>query len=307
MSPTSATYLLDPEQARPVEFNYQNCIYHVCPNCARAYELRTCHGELIVTFELCEKHVDAHNDRRFDQDLLDQIRQDIHLVYPPEICAITTPPEWIPTLLHGDYTRVTRDVKLETAEPVIIFAHADGCSRSENPDIVIISLTAISHLDDIARTHLANIKDILDSDNPTARLALKAEHTRLENCLAASNTAKGMYIKCCTGEYRNALDDELIPDSTAPNGYRSSDFGYAVLDLEGPCERKRWTFNEDGWPNPIPTTFTYLKLKKQLEHVTNGQETEDDLLQTAWYMTRSGKRSEGFLRKYPDGKYTSRG
>ena len=56
---TSATYLLDPEQALPVQFDFKACLYHVCPNCARAHELRTCHGELIVTFDLCEKHVNA--------------------------------------------------------------------------------------------------------------------------------------------------------------------------------------------------------------------------------------------------------
>lgn len=190
---------------------------------------------------------------------------------------------------------------------MIVFAHADGCSRSEKPDVVIISPTAISHLDDIARTRLGNIMTILDSDIPTARVALNIERKRLENCLAASNTAKGMYMKRCTGEYRNALDDELIPDPSAPNGYRPSDFGYAVLDLEAQCEKKRWTYNDKGWPNPIPTTFTYLKLKTQLEHVANGKESEQDFLQTAWYMTRSGKRSEEFLKKYPDGKCTSRG
>jgi len=243
---------------------------------------------------------------RYDQELLDDIRYDIHTVYPPEVCTATTPPEWLPSL-HSNPTPVTKYDKLENASPHIVFAHADGCSRSEKPEVIIISNTAISHLDDIARTRLGNIIALLESPHTTGSEMLDAERMRLEKCLATSKTAKGMYMKRCTGEYRNALDDELIPDLTSPNGYRPSDFGYAELDLDGPCEKKRWTYNEHGWPNPIPTTFTYLKLKTQLAHVITGKETEEDFLKTAWYMTRSGKRSEGFLKEFPDGKCTSRG
>lgn len=174
--------------------------------------------------------------------------------------------------------------------------------------MVIISPRATALLDEVATARLGNILAILNSDISTLdRPTLMEERTRLENCLGATNTAKGMYMKRCNGEYRNALDDELIPDPTTPNGYRPSDLGYSVLDLCGPCEKKRWTWNANGWPNPIPTTFTYKKLKYALEQVDEGKTTDADFLLNTWYRTRSGKRSEEWLKKHPDGKAESRG
>ncbi|KAK5057563.1 hypothetical protein LTR84_011563 [Exophiala bonariae] len=298
MSGLSATYVLDPDQSEPVKFNYQTDKYHVCPDCARAHELRTCNGEITITFEFCENHLDAPKNPCFDQVLLDEIREDIHTLYPFDSSLDTTSAECKPILLYADYSYVSKWDKTKPAEPVIFYAHTKGCSRSESPEVLIISANAIALMDDIATKRLHNIITILDANIQTSEHPkLLGERTRLESCLSACKTAKGMYMKRCNGEYRNSLDDEIIPDPTEPNGYRPSDMGYAMLDMEGPCEKKRWTYGDNGWPNPIPTTFTYKKLKIELGKVAEGKATEHDFLVTVWYSTRSGKRSEAWLKE----------
>lgn len=54
-----AMYVLDSGMTEPVKFDFFTNKYHVCPECARAHELRTCRGDITVTFKLCGNHLDA--------------------------------------------------------------------------------------------------------------------------------------------------------------------------------------------------------------------------------------------------------
>lgn len=246
--------------------------------------------------------------KNFDQILLDEIRQDIHTLYPYDSSLDTTPAEWKPILLYVDYSDVTKWDAVEMVEPVIVYAHAAGCCRTNDPDFIIVSLDSIALLDKIVAKRLENIVTILESGIPTLeRPKLLAERSRLEHCLGSNNKAKGVYLRRCNGEFRNSLDDEIISDLAAPNGRLPSELGYSIVDEEGPCEKKRWTYTESTWPNAVPTTFTYKKLKGELRKVAEGKISENDFLVDIWYKTRSGRRSEASLKETLKGECESRG
>lgn len=248
------------------------------------------------------------NSKGFDQILLDEIREDIHTLYPYDSSLDTTPAEWKPILLYADYSFVIKWDAVEMVQPDVVYAHAEGCCRTDNPDFIIISLDSIALLDQIVAKRLENIVTILESGISTLeRPRLLAERSRLEHSLGSNNKAKGVYLRRCNGEFRNSLDDEIISDLAAPNGLLPSQLGYSIVDLEGPCEKKRWAYTESSWPNAVPTTFTYKKLKRELRKVAEGKISEADFLVDIWYKTRSGRRGEAWLKEHLKSECASRG
>ncbi|KIV81951.1 hypothetical protein PV11_04097 [Exophiala sideris] len=226
-------------------------IYEACPTCVRAHELRTCDGETIVTFKLCDEHA-ATDEKTCDMTMLNEIR---HLVYPlystvpnPKVSRKDLQKNIKITTIEPTRPRTRRSVNPEPEAlpyPTIQYGHAKGCIKSDAPDVVIKSATAVKAMDDYAKIRLDNINALLDAGvefvdvdagldfsksrssssssdrdidlaaifaqaaQQEATELMLAEKKRLEECLTTSSLTKGLYFKRCNGEYRNALDDVL--------------------------------------------------------------------------------------------------
>lgn len=235
----------------------------------------------------------------FDSVLLDEIRRSVHTAYPADQ-SVQLPDDESPPVFLTPTGCTSATERIDIAEPQVTYAHASGCCFSPEPEVVIISEASIALLDGLASERLKNINRLLDSELVyDGRPTLESERIRLEQCLKSTIVAKGMYIKRCNDEFRNALNDQVLPNPTGtPDGYRASEFGYALLDVNGPREKKRWTYDDKGWPKPVPTTFTYKDLMGQRETLGKHNDgSEEVFVKKCWWRIRSGKRSEETLDK----------
>ncbi|KAI1619874.1 hypothetical protein EDD37DRAFT_196029 [Exophiala viscosa] len=160
----------------PLSYHWGLDIYEACPTCVRAHELRTCNGETIVTFELCEEHA-ATDEKTFDLTMLNEIRHLVHPLYStvpdPKISRkdlrknvkITTmePSNWSRHPSRPNRKLTVSDEIESLPLPTIKYAHAKGCIYSDAPDVVIKSADAVKAMDEHAKTRLDNINALLDA------------------------------------------------------------------------------------------------------------------------------------------------
>lgn len=229
----------------------------------------------------------------FSEAVLDEVRRVVHLIHSPVLIAREEHEETVQrTKILTSLFHVPTKSPDEKGYPKITYEHTDGCIRSPQPQTVILSTEAVKILDDCAQQQLDKRTLALDSEpDVDERSTLQLEICRLQTCLSSTPTCKGLYIKRCNGEYRNALDDYVKLDPTSPSGIRPSEFGYAVLDIDGINDPKKWTMDKRGFPLPIPVSFTYRDLKNLEESLREGRRTDRDLIADCWERIRCAKRA----------------